>query len=882
MITVIDSAPWSPINLTGNSALGWVGTSAYVIGSSRGDSSQGLYKSVTSPGSPSGLAWALIAQIAAPAGSLNPVMVVDGTLLHIVLARPSVDHPALWDVYYYTFDTVASVMSNGVALITGSQVVSSYDVIALGNGKALVVTTSFRAAVPEGYTDSYVLWAFEVSNLGDVVSTVLQAGPWQSGLTVGGLSLLAPDGDPVELYYATCPRMFSFADSQVTLQVQTRSGANTWDPPTPIHTYTARIIDNKLSALITPDGRRVVAQTYYLQNKYLGLVPSIVYGVGTAGSWTFGGIPATVALGFKEPVLESDGTNVTMAYLVCPAELDKGRYADVGGLAVADLDLDTLSAISRSGGWVNQKYKWIRGTKAQVPVDAQWALVGLSGTDDMEGTGYSWYLSGHVIPPVVVLSPSTAQVVRGIPFVLDASQTTDLDSLSLTYVWSLNSADTTNVHLTPAADGRSAKILVDLAIGPEAYAFQVRLAVTDLSGNTVQAQAALTIPVQPEVTITMPPDQDVTRNTSTTLTAAVTNPLGVPLTYLWQQVAGDAVTLLGTEQLTLTAQLYGTDVAGEVVTLRFSAMDGVNPPVSAVVNLNVSGIPDVGLDKTHWCRSYFTRTDTGQPATLADRHSALGSWPDPHVSDLFSDFVEIKASSTASGQSRLSYVSAHSCLTLGTPTDSPQPYYYRAYPPVGWTLIDAYHDEDDQTYLLAADASGAYAILRYTSPGVAGTIDWPDEVFQLGAITSSGFSSISALATTGDGTRVIILWGTSGALLLQVNETTFTSMDFFPIIPDTGLIPYPNIQWLRVQNVVNLKSGRMLIGLLDNSGGPIEVLIDLAAGRQLQLWDRSNFASALVTTGEILGTQTAASIPLNEEAAWVTSDWVDSNWVDVG
>jgi hypothetical protein len=618
MISKVDVQAWAAADLTGNAALVKVGTDLYVAGGTRSDSTQAIYKSVDF-----GLNWTVVAQLPAPAGTLDPAIVADGTNIHIVHSQPNYTNPLLTDVFYYVFDTVSVTLGPAIPLLTGSKAQSAYDIVPMPAGAALVVTAGQEIITPVGHEAKYVLLAFHITAMG-VTSEVIQETHWSTGETCGAVSLVATGGSaPVELYYTEHPRVFAFRD--VSVKINLRTFTTVWSGATLLRTYGARFTDDKLTVIAAPNGDRLLSQAYHLQSKTYGMQTQILYGWGvfSAGvgngtwAWTFGELAADGYNIFKEPVIGTDGVGNYLAYLICPRDQTTKLYAREGFLRVANITPGDLSLVARVGAWASLRFKWLRGGKLTQDTQSKWALVGIEGDPANEmGGGPGTYLSEFNLAPRAVLKPTTLTVKRGVDYILDASETIDPDLDSLTYTWSSSSADAA-IHLTPFEGSKKAVLRVDKAIGPLEVSFTVSVAVDDLvPGHAAlpqtHASSVITVPFNAEPTISVASPVAVLRNSRVDIHANIADADLDTLVILWQQLTGTPVTLTNADRATVSVDAYRMHPDGEVVTLRVSADDGVNRVVTSDVVLNVTPIIDRDLDAGHMARAFYMDT-TAQP-----------------------------------------------------------------------------------------------------------------------------------------------------------------------------------------------------------------------------------------------------------------------------
>lgn len=882
MITLVDSQTWAAADLTGNSAMVKVGTALFVVGGLREGEGHGIYRSLDN-----GATWERVALIPVPHGSSDPAVALgtNGVDLHIVLAKPNPATPMLTDVVLYRFSTATLILSAALVLVAGSKLATAYDLVALKDAQnadlgTLVLLGAQEPTTPTGHEGKYVLFAVEVAPDDAMVHTVLERSHWSTGTTCGAMTLLAPTTGNIEAFYTSHPRSFTFRDTEVAIIRRIRSGANTWDPGETLTTYSGRFSDDKLTVVATPTNGRAVAQAFHRWSKTKGQQTNILYGVatalqgGTSWAWRWSTIEADDYNSVKEPVIESDGTTIYLAYLNCPWLADQKLYARAGFLRVADVGAADLKLTPRPGAWQGLRFKWLRGTKETVDPVSKWAVVGIGGNDASEsGSGPALYISQFNLAPHVVLAPPTLLVRRGIASTLDASATLDPDLDSLTYTWTHDAADAAKVHLTPTDGGRKAVLVVDKAIGPDELLFTVTVTVDDgQPGHQQTASSLVTVPFNEAPQISLPSQVAVLRNTSVDLTAVVTDEDQDILTYQWTQIAGTEVQILGALTPTPTVRVYRVDPEGETLTLRLTVNDGVNPPVVRDISLVVSAISLRDLDAGIMARAFYTVD--AEEATVSQRNTLTGAWAPADEMAEASDFFKVGVVNAETGVERFCYTSTKSFLVVvGDWAET-----FRRYPPSGERIRDSFHDEQDQTYLLTDKAR----VLRYTSKGPVNVSDWPDNTVPIGDLVSGTYQGIHVEPTVA-GRRVVALYGSSGVFLFQVMEDTFEVVDTFRIDMDSGILPANRVFFLRTNSVVGLKGGQILVGVVDASGSTVEVLVDLGQRRAVGTWDRSSLLSKSVNTGEILQapadiTQGRPSAPEWEEPELVGSGLYTLLW----
>lgn len=607
MISTIDSQAWAAADLTGNSALVVIGSDIYVVGGSRGDHTQAIYRSTDN-----GRTWAVLTALPASPGALDPAVVADELgVLHIVTSRETPGDSNLTDVLKFTYNPGTGVLSSPAVLVTGSKVQAAYDIVSLGAGAALVVTAVDEPIAPGGFTARYALLAFEVAADLTFTTTPLIDQPWDRGDTFGGISMVAPGGSaPVELYYTSHPRVLAFKDTETKILRRIRTSASVWGDPTALSTFTSRFTDDKLTVVPTLAGGRLISTAFHQQFRGV-LWTSAYYGVGTfdAGtstwSWAFSTLAATTAWDYKEPVMGTDGASL---FLMC---LQAARPSRTGGFRVFTVDPGSLAltphpAPPNKGAWEVLQFKWLRGIKAQVAEASRWMVVGIQGsaTDDCSGGG-SVFLSELNLPPVPSLLPSSATVQRGEVLVLDASATQDPDLDTLEFTWAHTSPDLSYVHLTPIDNGRRAMLLVDRGIGPAEKSFTVSVSVKDPLHDPVVLGATITVPYNAAPVLTLQPTWVMKRNSEMTLSATVAD--ADACTFLWEQIDGSPVEILHPNTLTPIIRAYRMNTQGEEVTLRLTVSDGVNPPATAETGVVVSAMLAQDLDVGKMARAYYTQ-----------------------------------------------------------------------------------------------------------------------------------------------------------------------------------------------------------------------------------------------------------------------------------
>jgi len=617
------------------------------------------------------------------------------------------------------------------------------------------------------------------------------------------------------------------------------------------------------------------------------------------------------------------------------------------------LDLVGLGIVSPST-YADLSLTWLRGTKSVLDDGTKWVAVGEKSTGE---AGQPYYVSHFNVPPTAELSPLGGTVLRGMPFLLDASGTYDPDTGdTVQYTWSLVPQ---NADIVLSASGPFASLLVSRAIGGAEVPVSVAVAAVDYTGaspnhppmavagasydfasNTatilsdsadlaigqqvllygLQAAAflnnaivtvtstgtsssppsaefsgtvqfatpaqvlghdyllaldsgyaisapqfvviqsrpsppsGLLVPFNAPPVITMPPPPTVQRNSYSTISPSITGDKDADdaTTYSWIQIQGTPVQATGTGTASLTFSSGGTMVGGETLEWSLTVDDGVNALVTQsifvyVVSYDFSAHDSLRLSRSAW------------PGNIAQRNvppslSPLSGWWGPlDVSSVYTDFFSVKRTSILDGTDRYVVISPYSVIVYveGTPgsvlrkallpssTSSPP-----LPPPL---VLDAIHTEDDYTLVLGADGN----VYRFGQTLLVETDD-PDVVLDLHSLSGLAFSRI--FSTVGfAGSRVLVLSGPDGCLLLQVDSSDFSVQGLLEIsLSSQRLYGANNVQFVRLANVENLRSGKVLVGTIGTDGSTYETLVNLSQGRIVGTWDKSRLVNQYVTSGEIL------------------------------
>jgi hypothetical protein len=373
--------------------------------------------------------------------------------------------------------------------------------------------------------------------------------------------------------------------------------------------------------------------------------------------------------------------------------------------------------------------------------------------------------------------------------------------------------------------------------------------------------AGLVVPFNPTPVITMPVGLVGHRNFTVVVAPVITGDTDADdlTTYTWTEPVGTLLQATGTDTPVLTFETNGALVEGETIEWSLVVNDGVNPPVTAFVAIPIDSYDFSPTDSLSLSRSVWW-------GNIADRNVTAPSppmeWGALDISSIYSDLSGVKRVSVlqvisppTQGQDRLVYISPYSVLVflyLNSPPSSVfrkllPPQNTVSSPPVLPTVLDAVHTEEDYTLMLA---SNGY-LYRFL-PDLPLTSDNPDISLNLSSISSLSFTQIFTTVSYG-GNRVLVLSGPDGCLLLQVRTTDLVPQAVLEISTTSQLLyGANNIQFVRLANVENTRSGQIFLGSVTNSGLTYETLIDLSQNAIIGTWDKTKLINQQVTSGEIL------------------------------
>ena len=843
MITPVTTQPWTRSDLTGSSSFVEIAGDIYVVSNSQTDNTFHIYRSPNT-----GLNFTTVQSYQFPTlnPQFDPMIHYDGTNIHIIGMQPNLDDPTRSDLVAFVFDPTTYALSVPVPLVIGSRIRSAYDLIQLADNSYIVIVAVVDPLNPR--TSGNALLELHITENFDAVltTTFIMTSPTHTGDMYGAVSLISTSGQ-AELYFTTHQKVVSSHKTAQTIMSTIRNDSTGhWSTPEVVYSFLGDMIDDKLTVVCyanAPD-IKVLTHLYYTRVGKT-LTSTLIIGSNTTGTWQFKETPNK---NIAEPTLCLDSShNWRVAYI------EKQHILDVSGsLHVFDLDPVTFILTERPGHFSVLPAVWVRGTRYPVDLDSVWMLMVETATSDPNAYA-PYFVSEKNVAPNGVIAPSTATIQRGTDhaLVFDASGSFDQDYDSLAFSWNItNIVPSTSGHITVTSNNNSlALVTVNKNIGPLARTFHVQVSVQDLSTasspinppSVVYALVTLPAKAAPEIVWAEEPTTGV-RNTNIILAPTINDEVG-ELTYLWTQVRGTTVEIVGeSNKPTLEVRLFGTRVLGETLQFRLVVNDGVNTHVTSDVHVIVPSVVTATLDINRESRVFWTN-NAGTKMGISSRNtSEVWSQSYPTYS---SDFFRMRTAITSSGKDRKVAISNASVLITG---EAETFYRKRLLPNALPAIIDGWQTEND--YTLVLDSTGMLG--RYEIPGPDNCSDYPQHTINVGSFI--GPSNLIRMTVNGlfNNKRVIAIHTSLGLMLFQVKEDTFLVEDTLLLsLADFSMYGADEVQFVRFDGVENLHRGKILIGTT-NGVDTYETLFDLSLDSATGAWDRTNRINTGVYTGEIL------------------------------
>lgn len=854
MITRVDPVSSMFPDLTGNSSIAEVGTDIYVVSNVRVDGNAVIYKSTDR-----GRSFSIVHTIVLPIGTkkFDPVVISDGTDIHFVGSVASLDAQK-YDIIKYKY-TVSTDVETSTTLITGNMNHAGYDIIKKADGNFHVSVSVWKPLTPAGINNSIL--CFIINQSGSILNTSAILGPGlpdnnSNATTIGGISLVinALDATAVDVYYTQHPRTLLFKDQTILINKITTtpdiSGSFTVGVISTVQSVSARYTEDKLTVLKTSAGDLLLTSSYYKQVAPGILSSTAILGYLVSGSsiWSFKELIGTTTVSWLEPTPSIN--QVGEVYIsILQFDVINGIIADAGSFKTYQLNTSSMGLTEIPSNFSN-KYTALRGSKDIIDSFSDWFILGYTYNKTISA-GDVYYISHLNLPPVISVTPSSLNLVRGVLAEIDASATYDPDMDPITYQWTSNDL-TGFFHIV--GSGNKIQVLADKLIGPAARTINVTLTATDTppAGVPPNSPVSVVIPVNiafnnaPTVNMPSAGTYNATRNQVYTIVPTVSDAEADALTYQWTQTAGTMVSMSNVTSKDLTIELYRTDISGETLIFQLSVSDGINNPVVTPMNIVV---PAINISLLDTAKLKYTGPISNK---LALRNTA-SSWIVPTFVDpgLVSDSIRAKISYDVNNNIKRAYISGKSVMVtndFGTST----PTYLRRRIAYRGTILDAVHVEDDITYILVSYSNSLY-LMKYSSAGHANISDYPDQEINLESFVTGSFNRV-ACTIANRGYRVFVLSGESGILLIQISITDLKDIrQNMYISTQTSMLSGANdITFVRYNNIESLNNGQLLIGSKDVLGNTYETLLNLSDRRVVGTWDKSNTTSSNIVTGEML------------------------------
>jgi hypothetical protein len=261
----------------------------------------------------------------------------------------------------------------------------------------LVVEIDVNSAVPQGF--GFNFGGFFGNSEVILTPTIIESSPARSGNSFDALSLVT-NGNNIELYYQTHPKVVTFQDQVFTIKLAMGvpadfgydfgfsfgSGPLAWNLPAAVlTTYIARYSDNRLTVIADASGNRYLSQTYWNQfNHPYGIVGSALLGYKpSAGPWFFHSAVGSFMGGsiVQSTLAISQNGAVNLVYLLQPFDQINNPPSTVTAawplqVATVTTNPPTLDLTLVPGFYNDVNFTWLRGTKSAIDTGSVWSIVG--------------------------------------------------------------------------------------------------------------------------------------------------------------------------------------------------------------------------------------------------------------------------------------------------------------------------------------------------------------------------------------------------------------------------------------------------------------------------------------------------------------------------
>lgn len=863
MITKVDPVSSMYQDLTGNSCIiQTLDNTIYIVSNVRSDNTFVIYKSLDS-----GTTYTIDHTTTLPTGTkkFDPAVYSDGYDLYF-LGSVASSNPTEYDLVFYKYVTSTNTLTQ-VTLVTGNKSHGGYDINEHAASGAMQVAVSVWQPASDPTVYNGVI-AFLLDSNGTILNKgyILGLGDpdsIQTAQTYGGISIVHSDiPNSCDIYYTQHDRVLQYnKDKDIDVNYVTITpyfGSFSVSSVTTVFTSKGRFTDDKLTVQMLSDGSMVLTTAYYTINRQGSLISNAVVGYknSTELIWKFKYFYGDTVSSWSEPTISVNSAGEIYVALL-ESNIVNNMMAAFGRLRIYLLNTASMITSEVVGNYSQLNFSSIRGTKSTPDTTSDWFLLGFN-YNTVTKLGDIYFVSHRNLPPVVSVTPTVLTLQRGVPQILDASATYDPDLDPMTFDWTHDDVSGQFV-LTPM--GSKAQIVANKAIGPAAKTITVTLTVTDTPPASIPPNSPVITTVEVDIPLNLAPTVDmptagtasIARNVPFTIVPTVSDPESDSLTYQWTQTSGTVVSTSDTQTKNLTVYPYRTNPAGEALVFELAVSDGISAPVTASMTLNVAAI-DTSLYDT-------TKLQTFAPVSnkIALRNTSSISSTAVDVAPITKvNADKYKMMLTQSGDQRRVYSSSKVVLVTDDLSNVGDPTYYKFNIPDAGSVLDGYQAEDDFTFMLVQNDADTF-VLQYSSPGYADPgsyshiSDYPDKRINVSAIQLGDFTKMEVVPVYNK-RRIIILYGTSGVFLLEVDDQDVSKLYQYMFLSlKTELLDgASSVIFIRYKDLQSVSSGQLLVGTTDENGNTFESLIDLANRRVIKVWDRGNTISQIMYTGEFL------------------------------
>jgi hypothetical protein len=189
-----------------------------------------------------------------------------------------------------------------------------------------------------GYESGYATWlpghsliGFQLADSASpptAILTVLDSSPFSTGNTFGAVSTYSPDGNNIEVYYESHPKLITFTDQYFNINLASKVSGSWLLPSTILNTFSGRYVDNRLTVI--PSGtNRTLLQQYYSQVVHQNaLIGNLLFGYYNGTQWKFHINPGSSTTSYIQGTLSvADTAGTFVSYLAEPVYSIRGEWS---------------------------------------------------------------------------------------------------------------------------------------------------------------------------------------------------------------------------------------------------------------------------------------------------------------------------------------------------------------------------------------------------------------------------------------------------------------------------------------------------------------------------------------------------------------------------